>query len=271
MTAVVAELRDLGNTPATPDLGTAVVWSCLYQEDVRNGVVFVKVCGGTFQMGSEPTDKDAYSNETPSYPVKLSDYWIGKYEVSNAQYRKKEPGHQSTFDGNELPVQGVDWNEARAYCRSIGGDLPTEAEWEYAARGPEGRKYPWGNKPAPDNEHAVFNLDWAKGPEAITSKPKGRGPFGTMNQAGNVWEWVTDCYDGGAYEKRKALSEKTTPALPVVNPVDDRSGCDLRVLRGGSFAFEPGSLRSAVRVGVRPEFRFQGWGFRCVRGSGRQR
>jgi hypothetical protein len=69
--------------------------------------------------------------------------------------------------------------------------------------------------------------DWDKGPEAITAKPKGRGPFGTLNQAGNVWEWVTDCYDGGAYEKRKAQSEKTTPALPVVNPVDDRSGCGL--------------------------------------------
>ncbi len=155
------------------------------------------------------------SDEKPSYPVKMSDYWIGKYEVSNAQYRKKEPGHKSTFDGKELPVQDVSWNEARAYCRSIGGDLPTEAEWEYAARGPEGRKYPWGNKPVPDDQHAVFNLGWDKGPEAITTKPKGRGPFGTLNQAGNVWEWVTDCYDGGAYKKRKAQSEQTTPALPV--------------------------------------------------------
>jgi len=271
MTAVVAELRDLGNTPATPDLGTAVVWSCPYQEDVRNGMVFVKVCGGTFQMGSEPTDQEAASDEKPSYPVKLSDYWIGKYEVSNEQYRKKEPGHKSTFDGNELPVQDVNWNEARAYCRSIGGDLPTEAEWEYAARGPTGRKYPWGNKPAPDDQHVVFNQsDPYLGPEAITSKPKGRGPFGTMNQAGNVWEWVTDCWDSSAYEKRKAQSEQTTPALPVVNPVDDWSGCSGRVLRGGSFAGGPRNLRSALRSGFQPGDRFRNRGFRCVRGSGRQ-
>ena len=222
-------------------------------------------------MGSEPTDKEADSNEKPSYPVKLSDYWIGKYEVSNEQYRKQKPGHKSTFDGNELPVQDVYWNEARAYCRSIGADLPTEAEWEYAARGPEGRKYPWGSKPALDDQHAVFQQGWDKGPEAITSKPKGRGPFGTLNQAGNVWEWVTDCYEEEGYKKRKAQSEKTTPALPVVNPVDDRAGCGWRVLRGGSFADVPRNLRSALRDRFPPANRFLNWGFRCVRGSERQR
>jgi formylglycine-generating enzyme required for sulfatase activity len=260
-------------TAASKPSGLALIaeWSCPYQEwtDPKNGMVFVKVCGGMFQMGSE-NDPDAYSTETPSYPVKLSDYWIGKYEVSNEQYRKKEHGRKSTYDGDELPVQDVDWNEARAYCRSIGGDLPTEAEWEYAARGPEGRKYPWGNKPAPDDQHAVFMQDWDKGPEAITAKPKGRGPFGTLNQAGNVWEWVTDCYDGGAYEKRKAQSEKTTPALPVVNPVGDRSGCGLRVLRGGSFADRPRNLRSADRLWDEPTDRDRFRGFRCVRGSARQ-
>ena len=220
-------------------------------------------------MGSEPTDKEADDDEKPSYPVKLSDYWIGKYEVSNAQYRKYQADHKGQYEGSDLPVETVNWNEARAYCRSIGGDLPTEAEWEYAARGPDGRKYPWGNKPAPDNEHAVFNLGWEKGPEAITSKPKGRGQFGTMNQAGNVWEWVTDCWHSRAYEKRKALSKKTTPALPVVNPVDDRSGCSGRVLRGGSFGGEPRNLRSANRDWYVPEVRFSFLGFRCVRGSGR--
>ena len=248
-------------------------WSCPYQEwtEPKSGMVFVKVCGGTFQMGSEPTEKEADDDEKPSYPVKMSDYWIGKYEVSNAQYRKKEHGHKSTFDGNELPVQDVSWNEARAYCRSIGGDLPTEAEWEYAARGPTGRTYPWGNQPASEDKHAVFKQAWDTGPEAITTKPKGRGPFGTMNQAGNVWEWVTDCYYSAAYEKRKAQSETTTPALPVVNPVDDRSGCGRRVLRGGSFAIEPRNLRSANRGRGGPSNRVLSRGFRCVRGSARQR
>jgi len=270
MTAVVAELRDSGTAPVIPDLGAAVAWSCPSQEwtEPKSGVVFVKVCGGTFLMGSAPTDRAAETDERPSYPAKLSDYWIGKYEVSNEQYRKKEPSHKSTFERDDLPVQDVDWNSARAYCRSIGGDLPTEAEWEYAARGPEGRKYPWGNKPPPDHEHAMFDL--STGPESITTKPKGRGPFGTLNQAGNVWEWVTDCWDSEAYGKRKALSDRTPLAIPIENPVDDRSGCSRRVLRGGSFVDVPGSLRCAVRGKSAPLFKSQFWGFRCVRGSGRQ-
>ncbi len=273
MTVVVAELRDLGTPPSTVDLGTAVAWSCPNQEwtEPTSGEVFVKVCGGTFQMGSA-NDPEAYSSETPSHPVKLSDYWIGKYEVSNGQYRKYQVDHKGQYEGNDLPVETVNWNEARGYCRSLGGDLPTEAEWEYAARGPEGRRYPWGNA-TPDAERATFG--WMKrGPDAITANPRGRGPFGTLNQAGNVWEWVTDCYDEEGYTKRKAQIEKTTPALPVVNPVDDRSGCgDSRVLRGGSFASVPGDLRSAGRVRHLPEDRYQNLsrGFRCVRGSARQR
>ncbi len=262
------------STDAKPSgLEPKAEWSCTYQEwmEPKSGVVFVKVCGGTFQMGSEPTDKEADDDEKPSYPVKMSDYWIGKYEVSNEQYRKYHADHKGQYEGNELPVESVTWNEARAFCRLIGGDLPTEAEWEYAARGPTGRKYPWGNQPAHDHEYAVFNLDWDKGPEAITSVPKGRGPFGTLNQAGNVWEWVTDCYNGGAYEKRKAQSERTTPVLPVGNPVDDRPGCDRRVLRGGSFASGLRDLRSANQLGNEPEFRSKVRGFRCVRGSQRQR
>ena len=221
-------------------------------------------------MGSDK-DPEAYSSEKPSYPVKLSDYWIGKYEVSNEQYLKYQGDHKGNYEGKDLPVETVNWNEARAYCRSIGGDLPTEAEWEYAARGPDGKKYPWGSKPAPDGEHAVFNQDAPyTGPEAITSKPKGRGPFGTLNQAGNVWEWVTDCWDSAAYEKRKAQSEKTIPPSVIGNPVDDRSGCSGRVLRGGSFNFGPWNLRSANRLRVEPENRVRNLGFRCVRGSGRQ-
>ena len=91
-----------------------------------------------------------------------------------------------------------------------------------------------------------------------------------MNQAGNVWEWVTDCYDGGAYEKRNAQSDKPDLTVPVSNPVDDRPGCDRRVLRGGSFAYGPRFLRSANRNWFEPSFRNWGGGFRCVRRSARQ-
>ena len=111
-------------------------WICPYAEykEPKSRMVFVKVCGRDFRMGSETSDKDADDDEKPAYPVHVDTFWVGKYEVSNQQYRKKEPGHTSKDDGDDLPVQDVDWNQARAYCRSIEGDLPTEAEWEYSAR-----------------------------------------------------------------------------------------------------------------------------------------
>lgn len=265
---------DLATDLATaPDLQPPAppAWSCPYEEykEPKSGMVFVKVCGGDFKMGSEKNDQDAQDNEKPAYPVHIDTFWIGKYEVSNAQYRKKEPAHRSEFDGEELPVQDVDWTQARAFCQSIDGDLPTEAEWEYAARGPEDRKYPWG-KAEPQPGQATFWWNKNK-PDAIVANPRGRGPFGTLNQAGNVWEWVMDCWDNAAYEKRKERSELTTPALPVGNPVDDRPGCDGRVLRGGSFAVVPWNLRSAVRSWDLPDYRNRYRGFRCVRGSQRQR
>lgn len=263
--------RDLGSPPDMR-APAPLRWICPYAEykEPKSGMVFVKVCGGDFRMGSETSDKDADDDEKPAYPVHVDTFWVGKYEVSNQQYRKKEPGHKSTFDGDHLPVQNVRWEEARAYCRSIGADLPTEAEWEYSARGPSGRKYPWG-KAEPQAGRATFGRRYDDGPETVTANPKGRGPFGTMNLAGNVWEWVTDCFDRDRYAKRKALSERATPAIPVENPVDDRRGCDKRVVRGGSFWEGPRVLRSSNRRGDESSARGRLIGFRCVRGSGRQR
>ena len=270
MTVVVEEARDLGTVPTVPALGAAAAWSCPYEENTIQGVVCVKVCGGDFVMGSADDDREAESDERPAHPVHVDTFWIGKYEVSNEQYRKKEPGHKSTFDGDNLPVQDVDWKHARSYCRSIGGDLPTEAEWEYAARGPEGRKYPWG-KAEPQPGRATFNRRWNDGPAAIEANPKGRGPFGTLNQAGNIDEWVTDCYDVSRYAKRKAQSDQTVTPKPVRNPVDDWPVCERRVLRGGPFWVRPQLLRSSLRNWKQPVLGSEILGFRCVRDSGRQR
>ncbi|HNN95091.1 MAG TPA: formylglycine-generating enzyme family protein, partial [Pseudomonadota bacterium] len=266
-----ADLGSPRDMTAPPDLSTPHP-SCPYAEytEPKSGMVFVKVCAGDFLMGSAKNDPDAADDEKPAYPVHLETFWIGKYEVSNAQYRKRDPSHESEYKGDDLPVQKVSWTEARAYCRSLGGDLPTEAEWEYAARGPTGRRYPWG-KPEPTAERAVFGQTYpGTGPESATAKPKGRSPFGTLNQAGNVWEWVTDCYQSDRYAKRKAQSDKTDLPSPLVNPVDDRPGCDRRVSRGGAFNNGPWALRAAVRDGVQPENRLGSLGFRCVRGSVRQ-
>lgn len=265
--AALVSPRDLV-TP--PDLSPPQ-WSCPYAEytDRKSGVVFVKVCAGDFQMGSAKYDLYTSNDETPAYPVHLDTFWMGKYEVSNGQYRKHGGLHVSPFDGDDLPVQDVGWAEARSYCRWLGGDLPTEAEWEYAARGPTGRKYPWG--PAgPEAGRATFGRGFKSGPEQISANPRGRGPFGTLNQAGNVEEWVTDCYQNDRYVKRKAQSDKTNPPSPVVNPVDDRLGCAERVLRGGNFDDEPRNLRAARRGGANLLGGGRFVGFRCVRGSHRQ-
>jgi formylglycine-generating enzyme required for sulfatase activity len=258
----LSQPEDLATAPTEPDLGAAVAWSCPYEEKTIQGVVFVKVCGGDFVMGSAQDDREADGDEKPAHPVHVDTFWIGKYEVSNDQYRKKEPGHKSTFDGDNLPVQDVDWNQASAYCRSIGGGLPTETEWEYAARGPEGRKYPWG-KAKPQPGRATFNRAYRDGPEAITENAKGWGPFGTLNQAGNVWEWCLDWYDD--YK----VTKDNDKIVMWMNPFGPPSG-SRRVVRGGSFWVAPRSLRSAVRSRNVPEFRSRDFGFRCVRDSGRQ-
>lgn len=254
--------------PSTAPPRSTQVAPCPYQEftEPKSGVVFVKVCGGSFMMGSADDDNDASEDEKPAHPVRLDDYWIGKYEVSNQQYRKRAPNHQGRFSGAQQPVESVSWSEAQAYCKWLGGDLPTEAQWEYAARGPTNRRYPWGRS-EPNADLAVFgrNQDTDQ-PQDIASKPRGQGPFGTFNQAGNVWEWVIDCYQFDTYEKRGA-------AIVTRNPVFAPAGVcssDRRVVRGGSFNVGSVFLRTANRLGDPPRFQIRYLGFRCVRGSHRQ-
>ncbi|HEX9621111.1 MAG TPA: formylglycine-generating enzyme family protein, partial [Polyangiaceae bacterium] len=228
-------------------------------EDPSHPLDMVWVPPGEFTMGSEPGDPEADKDERPPHRVKLSGFWIGQREVSNAEYRRFDPKHQGP---DELPATEVNWHDAKRFCESLGLRLPTEAEWEYAARGTDGRRYPWGNE-APDATRAVFGRGFDDKPDAVDSHPQGAGPFGTLHQAGNVYEWVADCYDEKAYEQdaKNAVTE---------DPLQDSKDCSDRVLRGGAFDLGRRYMRSAIRDGYQPVYRFRVVGLRCARGSRRQ-
>lgn len=159
---------------------------------------------------------------------------------------------------------GVRWDDAMAFCAWLSDatglrvDLPSEAQWEFAARGPDNLRYPWGNKPAPDATRACFAQTK---PAPVGRFPAGRGPFGTLDQAGNVWEWCKDVWDTGAY---KTEVHQGTPLNPLVETGDKNYRC----IRGGSFSETQEEsaqwLAAAFRVGRWPGFDLVGRGFRVV-------
>ncbi len=244
-----------------------VLTSCAKPKPVRVEIELVRVPAGDFTMGSAADDEMAHRNEKPQHRVYLDEFLIGKYEVTVDQYRTfvKATGHEE-YEGKlqrpgNHPAVVVSWYDAVAFCEwasevmGRGVRLCTEAEWEKAARGTDGRRFPWGNE-APDasrcnrfSERAVA-LTTAVG----SYSPVGDSPYGCADMAGNVWEWVNDWYD----EEYYARSPSSNPAGP--------DGGKYRVWRGGSFLYNPpGYVRTANRSGNRPNTHI-GWvGFRvCV-------
>ncbi|HZF09024.1 MAG TPA: SUMF1/EgtB/PvdO family nonheme iron enzyme, partial [Thermoanaerobaculia bacterium] len=212
-----------------------------------DGSVLVYVPGGEYVLGAD----DISENEKPVHRVVLSPFWIGKYQVTNEQYGRflstvpgtARPGywHDKSFNQPRQPVVGVSWDQARAYCSWAGLALPSEAQWEAAARGRDRRRYPWGNE-EPTAEHANFDGNSGnKGKTtAVGSFPRGAGPFGTLDQAGNVWEWCEDVWDEKAYQGREGAE----------NPVNNGGDKAVRCRRGGSWYYRAGALAAAFRVGL---------------------
>jgi len=224
-----------------------------------------KAPGYTADSSAESLDAD----ETPLKEIYLDSFYIDTFEVTVSQYKKcvdaeacGVPGayaycndlNESTYENH--PVNCVSWFNAREYCEFVGKRLPTEAEWEKAARGTDGREYPWGNDVA-TCEYAVIN-DGGTGcgkdsTWPIGSKQKGVSPYGVYDMAGNVWEWVADWYSPDYYSRS-----------PDNNPEGPDSGSE-RVLRGGSWGSYAGTQRSAFRVSSYPDYlHYFLFGFRCL-------
>jgi len=234
-----------------------------------DGMTLLYVPAGEFTMGS-----DGNSDEQPIHKVNLSAFWIDQTEVTNKQYAAcvsanqcKPPSNTSSYThssyyGNsqfdDYPVIYVSWNDAKSYCEWAGRRLPTEAEWEKAARGTDERIYPWGNT-APNKDLLNFNLivgDTTK----VGSYETGKSFYGAYDMAGNVWEWVNDWYQKGYY---------ATLGNNASNP-QGPSGGDDRVLRGGAwnnYSYYDVSVRSADRYKSYPSVTFNYIGFRCARNA----
>jgi formylglycine-generating enzyme required for sulfatase activity len=247
-------------TPA-PTLGIGSTWT-----SSQDNMVMVYVPEGNFKMGLT-----GRSSEQPEHTVYVDAFWIDQTEVTNKMYAlcvaagKCNPPSESrsnsrgnyygNLDYDNFPVIYVSWDDANRYCAWAERRLPTEAEWEKAARGTDERTYPWGN--TIDCTYAnflpCFGDTKAGDTKAVGSYENGKSPYGAYDMAGNVWEWVADWYE----------------AYPGNAVGDSAYGTKYRVLRGGSWASPLDNLYSAIREARRPDLTFLtehgDLGFRCVR------
>jgi formylglycine-generating enzyme required for sulfatase activity len=249
-------------------------------------MVMVYVPAGQFEMGStdgeidaalqicteyrESCDRAVFADEQPAHNVELDAFWIDQTEVTNNHYRRcveaevcEEPTcwDNDSYNAEKQPAVCVTWQQAQTFCEWAGGRLPTEAEWEYTAAGPENLAFPWGNEfDGSRMNHCDINCAFYWLEEEINDGyaltapvgnfPRGASWVGALDMSGNVWEWVGDWY--GEY----ASQDQSNPTGPT-------SG-ERRVLRGGSWDIDAAYLRSAVRNWGRPESSSKVTGFRCV-------
>jgi formylglycine-generating enzyme required for sulfatase activity len=219
--------------------------------EIIRRIEFVRVPAGKFLMGSKDDNKLAYGNERPQHTLYIPyDYWMARYPVTNELYNEylKSKGGKHPIDGWEKkkdhPILYVDWNNAMAYCgwlnNLLKGELPvglvlrlpTEAEWEKAARGTDGREYPWGNT------FDKSKCNTSEGGKSVTTSvdnysPQGDSPYGCADMSGNVWEWTHSLFKSYPYK--------------VNDGREDEKASGNRVLRGGSFIYGDRSARCACR------------------------
>jgi sulfatase modifying factor 1 len=230
-------------------------------------VEMIELKGGCFKMGSE---KGAVS-EQPVHEVCLNPFKLDKFEVNQGRFQAFMGHNPSRFKGAVLPAESVTWHEAEEYCRNSGKRLPTEAEWEYAARGGTDTEYYWGNEFDATQSNfcdskCVMNIRTENMSDGFpNTAPVGSfsaNPFGLHDMAGNVNEWVSDWFEIRYYKN----SPKDNPKGPQrSNPSERRGGGTQKVYRGGAWKSDSNSQRSAWRKGFETDYRLDGTGFRCAR------
>jgi formylglycine-generating enzyme required for sulfatase activity len=209
----------------------------------RTGVVFVRVAGGTFWMGSPEHEEGSRPNEHPRHAVKLSPFLLSKYEISQSQWDSIAGSNSSRFGGDDLPVENVSWDDCQEFCGMTGLRLPTEAQWEYACRAGTYSVFAFGA--AARHDLANFGLPGLRGDprekgirwKTVSVTSFGPNQFGLYNMHGNIWEWCQDVYDEHLYSKPGATGRD-----PVCT-----AGSDFRVLRGGDWHCDSIHMRSAYR------------------------
>lgn len=218
------------------------------------GIPMVQVPAGCFLMGAEMGNSD----ESPVHFICFSElFWMDKFEVRQAQFNALDGVAASSFafEGDNRPVEQITWFEARDYCVRRGGRLPTEAEWEYAARGPDTLVYPWGS--AFDPQRAVFAGSSGGQTADVGTKPDGASWVGALDMSGNVREWTSSLYAAYPYD---AGDGRETD--------DEITASQQRVLRGGAWnTDDPADLRTASRLASDPASADSSTGLRCVRDS----
>lgn len=271
----------------------------------KDGMELLLVPEGEFLMGANEDNSVAYNDEMPQRGVYLHTFWIDKTEVTNEMFTKfvNETGYQTDAEktgagytynrseenwissaganwqhpfGTESNIEGLEnhpvvqmtWYDAQAYCEWVGRRLPTEAEWEKAARGTDGRKHPWGNEAVAQNlvNFADYNFPakWAHESmddgyyltSPVGSYPEGASPFGALDMVGNTWEWVADWYDDQYYKQDPSTRNPTGPTEGSA-----------KGLRGGSYSNAIRWTRTSYRGGRDPSTADMGYGFRCAQSA----
>ena len=264
------------NAAPTPEEGFAIPSGWVASPDnvkkageagyiIRNpkiGLELLYVPGGNFLMGSTATGVEQ------KHEVELSAYWIGRTEVTVRQWRlvmdklppPDDQGRDRNTTGEDHPVTWTTWDEARQFCQRMSLRLPTEAEWEYAARGPENRVFPWGNTWDEKKCCNLNNQQWTNSVGFRTcpagSFPEGASWCGALDMAGNVREWCADWFGENYY----AVSPRLNPSGPA-----DGGPWELKITHGGGYASKgPDNFRGAKRKWIPKTMRVFAVGFRCA-------